>query len=376
MKRLRNILWLPIAVALALSIGLGWAGTQTAAASEKADSGDDWKFHTIVDVDFVNQHVTIPPPEGVMIIDSRPFKPKYYKGHIPTAISIPDSQFDKMTDKLSQDKNTLLIFYCEGPTWKLSHKSARKAEELGYKNVKVFADGYPGWLKAGNYGSVSVEYVAEQIEANEMMLVDSRPKKPKYDKGYIPSAISLPDSEFDKLQGKLPRDENTPLIFYCEGFTWKLSHKSARKAVELGYKNVTVFAAGYPAWKEFAGDSATATAFQVKGGEEEGSIEIAAFEKILKEDPGSILLIDVRDPDDFKKGTFKTAINIPTDDLEKKLKTLPSDKPIVFVCNTGAKSGEAFYMMKDLRPELKEVYYLEAQVIYKKDGAYEIKKPK
>jgi len=85
--------------------------------------------------------------------------------------------------------------------------------------VKVFADGYPAWRKAGNYASVSVEYVAEQIEANEMMLIDSRPKKPKYDKGYIPSAISLPDSQFDKLKGKLPTDQNTLLIFYCGGFT-------------------------------------------------------------------------------------------------------------------------------------------------------------
>jgi rhodanese-related sulfurtransferase len=61
--------------------------------------------------------------------------------------------------------------------------------------------------------------VAEQIEANEMMLIDSRPKKNKYDKGFIPSAISLPDSKFDELKGKLPRDENTPLVFYCGGFT-------------------------------------------------------------------------------------------------------------------------------------------------------------
>jgi hypothetical protein len=116
MNRLRKTLWLPILGALALVVGLGWAGTQTAAASEKADTGDDWKFHSIVDVDFVKQHVAIPRPEGVMIIDSRPFKPKYYKGHIPTAISMPDSQFEKMTDKLPQDKNALLIFYCGGPT--------------------------------------------------------------------------------------------------------------------------------------------------------------------------------------------------------------------------------------------------------------------
>ncbi len=71
----------------------------------------------------------------------------------------------------------------------------------------------------GNYAAVSVEYVAQQVESNAAVIIDSRPKKPKYDKGHIPSAISLPDSEFEKLQGKLPRDSKVPLIFYCGGFT-------------------------------------------------------------------------------------------------------------------------------------------------------------
>jgi len=61
--------------------------------------------------------------------------------------------------------------------------------------------------------------VAAQLPTNELLLVDSRPKKAKYDKGYIPSAISIPDSEFDKLKGKLPADKNTLLIFYCGGYT-------------------------------------------------------------------------------------------------------------------------------------------------------------
>jgi rhodanese-related sulfurtransferase len=91
---------------------------------------------------------------------------------------------------------------------------------MGYTNVKVFAAGYPAWIKAkGNYAAVSVEYVAQQVEGNAAIVVDSRSKKAQYDKGYIPSAISIPDSEFEKLQGKLPRDTNTALIFYCEGFT-------------------------------------------------------------------------------------------------------------------------------------------------------------
>ena len=51
-----------------------------------------------------------------MIIDSRPKRAKYDKGYIVTAISIPDTQFDKMVDQLPQKKDTLLIFYCQGPT--------------------------------------------------------------------------------------------------------------------------------------------------------------------------------------------------------------------------------------------------------------------
>lgn len=84
--------------------------------------------------------------------------------------------------------------------------------------------------------------------------------------------------------------------------------------------------------------------------------------------------MDVRDADEYKKGHFKTAVNIPVDQLEKNVKTLPADKPIVFVCSTGARSGESFYMLQDLRPDLKKVYYLEAGCTYKKDGSYEIKK--
>ena len=71
----------------------------------------------------------------------------------------------------------------------------------------------------GNYAAVSLEYVAEQYEANEAIFVDSRPKRAKFDKGHIPSAISIPDTQFDQLKGKLPTDKATPLIFYCEGFT-------------------------------------------------------------------------------------------------------------------------------------------------------------
>jgi len=375
--KLRKLLALTFCLALMTAMVFGCATAQKETATVEAQA--DWKFHDIVDVDFVKQYAKVPMAENVMIIDARPKRAKYDKGHIPMAVSIPNTKFDKMVDKLPKDKNALLIYYCGGLKCKLSHKSAWKAEKLGYKNVKVFATGFPAWMNvSGNYPSVSVEWVKKQIDNNsDMVLIDSRPKRKKYDKGHIPTAVSIPDSQFDKLKDQLPKDKNKLMVFYCGGFNCKLSHKSAKKAIDLSYTNVKVYAAGYPAWKMLAGKTDVKPgATKIKAGKEEGSIDIEAFTKILKDNPGSIFLIDVRDSDEFATGTFKTAVNIPSDDLEGKISSLPSDKPIVFACSTGARSGEAYYMVQDIRPELKKVYYLEAEITFKKDGSFKIVEPK
>ena len=185
------------------------------------------------------------------------------------------------------------------------------------------------------------------------------------------------------MTAQLPADKNTVLVFYCGGLKCRLSHKSAKKAIDLGYTNVNVFAEGYPVWVVAYGQGETTAAAdaksggvtRLKAGQEEGSIDVAAFIDIVKNNPESIILIDVRDADEFKAGSFKTAVNIPVDQLEDKIKTLPADKPVVFVCGTGARSGESFYMVQDVRPEMKNVYYLEGQLTFKKDGSFEIKKP-
>ncbi len=367
-------------IVLIVSSYVGCATQPTPAPAPPAAESSFVPFHDLVDMAFVEQHVTIPLAKNVMLIDARPYKPKYIMGHIPMAVSIPDSQFSKMVDKLPADKDVLLIFYCGGLKCKLSHKSAAKAEALGYTNVKVFAEGYPKWMSVkSHYPAVSAEWVKSRIDKGEdMALVDSRPKRKKYDKGHIPTAISIPDMKFDALSGQLPAEKDQLVVFYCGGLHCRLSHKSAAKAIALGYTNVKVFAEGYPAWVAHAGKaatSATASASSIKAGKEEGSVDHTEFRRIVTEHPESVYLVDVRDADEYKNGTLKTAISIPVDDLENKIKELPADKPIVFICGTGARSGESFYMVQDLRPELKNVFYLDGELTINKDGTFTIKKP-
>ena len=114
--RVKKHLLLTIVLGFAFVLGAGYADMIHATGAAKTDKTADWKFHDIVDVNFVKENVKVPMPEGVMIIDSRPKRAKYDKGYIPMAVSIPDSKFDKMTNQLPEDKNALLIFYCQGPT--------------------------------------------------------------------------------------------------------------------------------------------------------------------------------------------------------------------------------------------------------------------
>jgi len=327
-------------------------------------------YTNIVDVNFVKQYAGIPRKQGVMIIDARPKSRRYDKGHIPGAYSIPFREFDKMAATLPADKSTLLLYYCGGPKCVLSHKSAYKAEKLGYTNIKVYANGFPGWRKNGNMVAIAIPHLKKLVgKSSPIMLIDSRPKKRKYDKGHIPGAISIPDREFDQMTSLLPAAKDTPLYFYCGGYKCKLSPNSAAKAMKLGYINVSIVPEGYPGWKETINNAAPPKPVT---GKEEGTITLDSFKKIMDKAPESIMLVDVRDLDEFTSGTIKGAINLPMNDFEKKMDQLPKNKNIVFLCGTGARAGEAYDIVKMLRPEI-TAYFLDAEVEFNKDGSYSMK---
>jgi rhodanese-related sulfurtransferase len=322
-------------------------------------------YKALVDFDFMRQNVDIPLKKGVMIIDSRPAARQYDPGHIPGAVNIPDSQFDKQVAKLPADKATLLLFYCGGVDCMLSHNSAFKAEKLGFTNIRVYPSGMPDWKAKGGPISVSAAFIQKLIDDKATyVLIDARPKRVA-DKGMIPTAINISDTEFDKNIDKLPADKATPLIYYCGGLECVLSDNSAEKARKLGYTNVLTYPPGYPEWEKLHAAGAPA----LVAGKEKGSVSVASFEKTWKENPGSVMLVDVRDPKEVASGMIKGSVNIPMNELEKKISTLPTDKPVVFVCGTGARSGEAYDTVKLLGGKV-QAYFLDADVKFNADGSY------
>jgi len=103
-----------IAIIMMLTFALvAMAGTAVASDAKKPKFK---QFHSIVDYKFVAKYAKMPKPKNAMIIDSRPYKPKYIAGYIPTAVSIPAKDFDKSVNMLPENKDAVVIFYCGGFT--------------------------------------------------------------------------------------------------------------------------------------------------------------------------------------------------------------------------------------------------------------------
>ncbi|MFY0674598.1 MAG: rhodanese-like domain-containing protein [Bacteroidia bacterium] len=91
-------------------------------------------------------------------------------------------------------------------------------------------------------------------------------------------------------------------------------------------------------------------------------LNVAEFEKMIDENPGTVL--DVRTPDEYKKGNIEGSVLIDwySPDFAKKAAELDKDKPVYVYCHVGGRSSSA---MKKLTKELgfTEVYNLKGGIV-------------
>lgn len=72
------------------------------------------------------------------------------------------------------------------------------------------------------------------------------------------------------------------------------------------------------------------------------------------------VVVDVRDPAEFRQGHITGSRNIPYSRLLEQAAELPRDKPVVIVCNLGQVAGTAARQLK--AQGLTEVYKLEGGI--------------
>lgn len=169
--------------------------------------------------------------------------------------------------------------------------------------------------------------IAQKTEQKNYFLFDSRPL-PRYQEGYIPTAVNLPFPAFDKLADKLlPKDKNALIIFYCAGPTCNMSPGSADKAKKLGYTNIKVYKDGMPAWS----------------GRNHGLLSTQFLKEAWIDKDIPHVLLDVRSSEAAARGFIKGAVAFPSEQAARLIKELPIKKnaPVMVYDQNGSATAAA-----------------------------------
>ncbi len=112
-------------------------------AEQKPYAPENIKEVTIVSAEEVVELILARP--DLVIIDSRK-KTEYQKGHIEGAINMLNTQLKpEDLERVSPDKSTEILFYCNGTRCLRSSDSIKKAKSWGYNKLIWFRGGWKEW---------------------------------------------------------------------------------------------------------------------------------------------------------------------------------------------------------------------------------------
>lgn len=85
-----------------------------------------------------------------LFVDARQSE-TFMKGYIKGAVSLSVYDYDDLIDKFiaTYSSDQKIITYCSGRECDESHRLATYLKAEGYRDVRVFIDGFPAWEKEG-----------------------------------------------------------------------------------------------------------------------------------------------------------------------------------------------------------------------------------
>jgi rhodanese-related sulfurtransferase len=184
---------------------------------------------------------------------------QFGEGHLFFAVPLPYSRFELALPTLVPNPAVRLVL-CDGGEDAIADRAARRAEALGYRNVRLLEGGTRAWQRAGYtlYAGVNVpsktfgelvehekhtpRITAQDLEAmrragENFVIVDGRPFA-EYRKMNIPGGICCPNGELVLRIGDIAPDPNTKIVVNCAGRTRSII--GAQTLIDFGIPNPVV----------------------------------------------------------------------------------------------------------------------------------------
>ena len=151
---------------------------------------------------------------------------------------------------------------------------------------------------------VSTEELRRILAEGTATVFDTRPFL-EYAVSHIPGArnvaakagvpMSMYVSDVAEIGRVLKGEKAAPMVLYCNGPFCGKSKRLAEELLGAGFTNVRRYQLGIPVWRALGGVC---------------EIDPAGLRYVLTQD-GTAVLLDVREADEFRKGTLPRARNIP-----------------------------------------------------------------
>jgi len=255
----------------------------------------------------------------------------FEKSHINGTIHIPLEILTAQLDKLP--KNRLIIVYDE--TGKKGHQALRTLLGAGYKDVTNISGGHTSLQRqARSIGfkflkidllpvesksleketTKTEEKIIEKVQdTNSPIVVDVRTPE-EFEDGHYPDSINIPLDELMYRFEELGDNASREIVVYCA--SGARSAYAQKMLMQMGYANV-------------------------KNGGGIAAMMASRNQKPASSNPSSEpIVIDVRTPEEFRGGAFPGAINIPLDELQRRINELGNkSREITLYCASGARSA-------------------------------------
>lgn len=220
----------------------------------------------------------------------------------------------------------------------MSTSNAGLAKKLGYTNVRVYLGGEPDWSEAGYPVYASNNFV----EKGNIVLIDLREGESAVE-GRIPRSVHVTYEQLEERMDDIPR--NAPVVLYSDNIDDVTDAYEDLK--DSGFKTVAMVKGNYQGWVASGGKVVSGPIFsteikwvRILG---KGEVSVEEFRKAVLGELPDTFIIDARTPEEIAElGIFKNTVNIPLDQIPKRMNELPKDKRIFVHCSTGARADLAY----------------------------------
>lgn len=186
------------------------------------------------------------------------------------------------------------------------------------------------------FKSIGVAELVEWMKSSStpVYIYDANGDSTRKGVGIIPGAQLLSSYSGYDVKKELPADHKARLVFYCANTRCTASHDAAKRALDAGFKNVSVMVDGIHGWKK-ANEPVETLSKKAE------SVEPKVALKLL--DTRTAVLYDLRE-DEERQEVIPRAQFMPTshldtaDDWKAFVAKLPARKTVLLHCASGRRS--------------------------------------